>query len=312
MNDSGGDPRIHTEYARLVRLQAYAGQFSFLPSIKAKNAFSGRHQSRLRGRGLNFEELRHYQTGDDIRTLDWKVTMRTGKPHVRCYTEEKDRNIILCVDQRSNMFFSSVEVMKSVVAAEVAALAAWQVLKEGDRIGWLLAGDEALTWLKPTRSQAVLLGYLKQLTHANQRLNVMSQSAQSQSLTHLVKHLARLHLRAATLVIFSDWLDADQQTFDHLKHLQQHNDVLSVMVTDPLEASLPQNQHSWVLGDGEYQLNLSSAPQVERANQALSSQLEQKRSWLRELMIVKRLPYVELDTSGEHLTQFRRAIGGGY
>ncbi len=306
------DPRIYAQYTSLVRLQAYAGQFSFLPSLKAKNAFSGRHQSMLRGRGLNFEELRHYQTGDDIRTLDWKVTMRTGKPHVRCYTEEKDRNIVMCVDQRSNMFFSSVEMMKSVVAAEVAALSAWQVLKEGDRIGLLVMEDQALQWLKPTRSQNALLSYLKQLSQANQRLNVSSQSAAHQSLTNLVQHLARMRLRASTIVILSDWLDADAQTFDHLKHLQQHNDVLSVMVTDPLESNLPKNQHSWVLGDGEYQLNLSSAPDFERANQELQTQLEQKRSWLRELMIVKRLPYVELNTSGDHLSAFRRAIGGAY
>lgn len=309
-NEHSDDPRIYAQYSRLVRLQAYAGQFSFLPSLKAKNAFSGRHQSMLRGRGLNFEELRHYQTGDDIRTLDWKVTMRTGKPHVRCYTEEKDRNIIVCVDQRSNMFFSSVEVMKSVVAAEVASLSAWQILKEGDRIGMLLMGDDALRWLKPTRSQNALLSYLKQLCQLNQCLNVDSQSAAHQSLTHLVKRLARMRLRASTIVLLSDWLDADENTFDHLKHLQQHNDVLSVMVADPLEARFPHNQQSWVLGDGEYQLNLSREPEFERVNHELEFQFEQKRAWLRELMVTKRLPYVELNTSGEHISAFRKAIGG--
>lgn len=101
----GMDPRLYCDYARLVRLQAQAESFSLLPHLKAGSVLSGRHNSLFRGRGLNFEELRHYQLGDDIRNLDWKVTMRTGKPHVRSYTEEKDRNVIVCVDQRSTMFF---------------------------------------------------------------------------------------------------------------------------------------------------------------------------------------------------------------
>ncbi|TOB70302.1 DUF58 domain-containing protein, partial [Vibrio parahaemolyticus] len=87
----GMDPRLYCDYARLVRLQAQAESFSLLPHLKAGSVLSGRHNSLFRGRGLNFEELRHYQLGDDIRNLDWKVTMRTGKPHVRSYTEEKDR-----------------------------------------------------------------------------------------------------------------------------------------------------------------------------------------------------------------------------
>ncbi|MFM5554295.1 DUF58 domain-containing protein [Aeromonas veronii] len=128
------------------------GQFSLLPRLNSGNLLCGRHPSRFRGRGLNFEELRHYQQGDDIRTLDWKVTLRTGRPHVRSYSEEKDRHVILCVDQRSCMFFSSVEVMKSVVAAEVAALLGWQVLKESDRVGLAIlhcdgvAARPALPW----------------------------------------------------------------------------------------------------------------------------------------------------------------------
>lgn len=138
----GLDPRLYCDYSRLVRIQAQAESFSLLPHLKAGSVLSGRHNSLFRGRGLNFEELRHYQLGDDIRNLDWKVTMRTGKPHVRSYTEEKDRNVMICVDQRSSMFFASQNTMKSVVAAEVAALCGWRVLKDGDRVGFVLASHQ--------------------------------------------------------------------------------------------------------------------------------------------------------------------------
>ena len=93
----------HTVYAdlkQLVGLQYKAKGFSFLPKQPVHSVLTGRHTSRLRGRGLNFEELRHYRQGDDIRTMDWKVTNRTGKPHVRVYTEERERPVIMLIDQR--------------------------------------------------------------------------------------------------------------------------------------------------------------------------------------------------------------------
>ena len=105
----GLDPRLYCEYARLVRLQAQVKSFSLLPHLNSGSVLSGRHNSLFRGRGLNFEELRHYQLGDDIRNLDWKVTMRTGKPHVRSYTEEKDRNMIICVDHITSLNYNHID-----------------------------------------------------------------------------------------------------------------------------------------------------------------------------------------------------------
>ena len=101
------DPRIHVDLAALRRLGNSARALSFLPRQPSRSVLNGRHASRLRGRGLNFEELRNYVQGDDIRTIDWKVTARTGEPHVRVYTEERDRPALLVVDQRMSMFFGS-------------------------------------------------------------------------------------------------------------------------------------------------------------------------------------------------------------
>ncbi|MEH6452161.1 MAG: DUF58 domain-containing protein, partial [Psychromonas sp.] len=111
------DARLHANYRRLVKLQALSHSFRLLSKWQAKSLMAGRHHSQFRGRGLNFEELKHYQVGDDIRNLDWKVTLRTGQAHVRLYSEEKDRNVVILVDQGANMFFASTDTMKSVVAA---------------------------------------------------------------------------------------------------------------------------------------------------------------------------------------------------
>ena len=339
------DERIHCEYKGLVRLQAQAESFSLLPQLKAGSALSGRHSSVFRGRGLNFEELRHYQLGDDIRNLDWKVTMRTGKPHVRAYTEEKDRNVIVCVDQRSSMYFSSVEVMKSVVAAELASLTAWRVLKDSDRVGFLMVTPTQNYWMKPRRSQADLLHRLKKLSELNQSLSVDTKDSEPTSFSQFVTLLGRLKLKEATIIILSDWSGATQDDLTHLKHLQKHNDVLGVLISDQLESEFPNQAASsffdlsqseslsqgkslsasksepirksqakggpgWVVGNGELQLNLNDGKKLDLAYQGLTEHQRLKKDKLIQLMAAKRLPLIEVNTSGQHVEQFKQAVGG--
>src|SRR5215510_13666835 len=134
-------PGVYADVAGLVALQHHARGFSLLPRQPIQSLLAGRHASRLRGRGLNFEEIRRYQLGDDIRQIDWKATARTRKTHSRIYTEERERTTLLLVDQRITMFFGSVRNMKSVTAAETAALAAWRVLAQQDRVGALVFSD---------------------------------------------------------------------------------------------------------------------------------------------------------------------------
>ena len=153
---------VYTNLKALVRLRHSARGFSYLPQQPLRSLLAGRKRSRLRGRGLDFDELRHYRPGDDIRTMDWRVTNRTGKPHVRVYTEERDRPVFVVADQRLPMFFGSQRKMKSVVATEVAALTAWRILGVGDRVGCILFNDNQLIEVKPSRNQRKLMAWLGQ------------------------------------------------------------------------------------------------------------------------------------------------------
>src|SRR5215510_5389370 len=147
-------PGVYADVAGLVALQHHARGFSLLPRQPIQSLLAGRHASRLRGRGLNFEEIRRYQIGDDIRQIDWKGTARTRKTHSRVYTEERERTTLLVVDQRITMFFGSVKNMKSVTAADAAALAAWRVLSQKDRVGALVFDDSHIEEVRPHRSRA--------------------------------------------------------------------------------------------------------------------------------------------------------------
>ena len=140
----------------LLRLEHHAKGFSFLPKQPIHSLLAGRHASRLRGRGLEFEELRRYYQGDDVRAIDWRATARLGEPQLGVYTEERDRQVLLLVDQRLGMFFGSRLAMKSVAAAEAAALAAWRVTSLGDRIGGIVFSDNGMDQIHPRARQAAI------------------------------------------------------------------------------------------------------------------------------------------------------------
>ena len=134
-------PGVYVGLDDLLALEHRGRKVSFLPRQPVRSLLSGRFASRMRGRGLNFEEIRDYRPGDDVRSIDWKVTARLQKPHVRVFNEERDRQALLVVDQRLSMFFGSRLAMKSVTAAEAAAIGAWRVLAAGDRVGAIVFND---------------------------------------------------------------------------------------------------------------------------------------------------------------------------
>lgn len=306
------DSRIYCSYKQLVSIQSQAQGFNLLPHANAHANMTGRHRSLFRGRGLNFEELKHYQAGDDIRNIDWKTTIRLGKPYVRSYTEEKDREVLILVDQRSGMFFSSQSIMKSVIAAEIAALCAWQAIKQGDRIGFVMAEPHRVYMGAPCRSQPNLLAKFRDISAANQRLNRCSSDQNLSDFSHIVQMLKRLNPKTSTLILISDWHDATEKDLDALKYLQQRNDVLSVLISDPFEQQLPEHlyNNSWVIGDGEQQMHIGGKKLVTALNHVLFNEGQNKRNQLQKLMAMKQLPLIELDTAGAHLRQFKQQVGG--
>lgn len=313
VNSVGLDSRIACDYSQLVRLQSHASAVSLLPSLLGRTALSGRHQSKLRGRGLNFEELKQYQHGDDIRNLDWKVTLRTGKPYVRSYSEEKDRNVVICVDLRSSMFFSTTSVMKSVVAAEVLSLLSWGTLKQGDRVNCMLLSDDKIRYVKVARNRNALLSLLKIVSQESQNLTQLgTHSSDKKTLADAMKAMSRIQPRNATVVFISDWHDATEADLKQANQLQRHNDVIPVIVKDPFESEIPDaiSMSTWLVGDGEHQFTLQGKGQRDRVNQAFKQQQTQTDRHLGRLTNSKSLPVITLDTYGEHLNQLIQQLGG--
>ncbi len=137
---------------------------------KTANPLAGLMTSRFRGRGIDFAEVRVYQPGDDIRTIDWRVTARTGVAHTKLFQEERERPVLLLVDQSSSMYFGSRVMFKSVLAARTAALLAWAVLERGDRIGGIVFSEHGHREIRPRRNKHAVLRLLNELHGFNQAL----------------------------------------------------------------------------------------------------------------------------------------------
>src|SRR5262245_49425084 len=231
---------VYADLDALIRLQFQARGFSFLPRQPVHSLLAGRHASRWRGRGLIFEEVRRYLPGDDIRNMDWHITARTRKPHVRVYTEERDRPVLLVVDQRLSMFFGSQRAMKSVVAAEVAALAAWRALNVGDRVAALVFDDREVVEIAPQRSRLQVMRILHTVAEKNHALRVEARlQAGPAILNRVLERAVRLAKHDSLVCLISDGAGADQETVRLITLLSAHNDVLVVFIYDPLEAQLP-------------------------------------------------------------------------
>lgn len=301
------DPDIYTSLDSLRRLQYKAKGFSFTPKQPINSILAGKNVSKLRGRGLNFEEMRQYQMGDDIRTMDWKVTIRTGKPHVKVYTEERERNVLLLVDQRQTMFFGSKGKMKSVVAAEIAALIAWKVIDSTDRVGGIVFNDAQAVTMAPKRSKNQVIQLMAEVTRQNHLLKSGETGTEHHlSLEGMLEQLKRIVGHDALVIFITDGYGWNDKCNEYIKTISQHNEMIFCHVSDPLEhqlATMPQ----MVISDGDMQIEVSSQkPDLQKKFQ---QDVVEKLDVFAKAAGKYRIPVLPFDTITATEKQMRSALG---
>jgi uncharacterized protein (DUF58 family) len=261
----------------------------------------------MRGRGLNFEEIRDYRSGDDVRSIDWKVTARLQKPHVRVFNEERDRPALLVVDQRLAMFFGSQLAMKSVTAAQAAAIAAWRILGVGDRVGAVVFNDRDVIEVRPRRSRRTVLQILSGIVAQNQALGVGRGIVSAPAmLNRALDQVRRLALHDSAIIIISDFDGADAATRNMVAALAQHNDVVALLVHEPVQSDLPASARMTVT-DGELQIMLEVGRDSvrKRIMDATQARLRDVLAWTPEIGI----PVLPLSAAEDTAQQLRRLLG---
>lgn len=298
---------VYVDLESLIKLQYKARGFSFLPRQPVHSVLTGRYASRVRGRGLDFEEIRRYVPGDDIRTIDWKVTARTGKPHTRVYTEERDRPQIIVVDQRLSMFFGSRVSMKSVTAAEAGALAAWRSFSVGDRIGAVVFNDTEIAEVAPHRSRERVMRILQALVDKNRVLAVdRGIQPAPEMLNRALERVQRLAGHDYLVTVVTDFSGADDDTKRLLSAIAQHNDVLAALIYDPLQVELPA-EGRLVVTEGELQIELDVGRAKER--QAISDFFPGRLREFKQALDGIGVPILPLHTAEGVAEQLRHLLG---
>jgi len=229
---------IQIELADLIRLKP-AGETIRLSTPRVRAMSIGGHLSPFKGRGVEFDESRPYQAGDDLRTIDWRVTARTGKPHTKVFREERNRPVFLWLDLRTPMKFATRGVFKSVVAAEMAALIAWSAVGNGDQLGGLVFSESEHEELRPRLGRRAALRLLQLLATSSAWSDEGDTASDSSVSANALLRLTRVTRPGSMLFLLSDFAYLDDECERHLRQLAARSDVFLMHIFDPLEAELP-------------------------------------------------------------------------
>lgn len=295
---------IRVSLAELIEMRHRVREVQLFSTPARRSPLIGLHHSKLRGRGVDFDQVRVYQPGDDVRTIDWRVTARTQAPHTKLFHEERERPIFIMVEQSRRLFFGSALQFKSVLAAQAASLFGWAALTHNDRIGGLVFGDNEHHEIKPRRSKHSLLQLLNRLARANQALHSEVQNGRDSF--GLALRRAREVLRPGSLaIILCDERALSDAAEQQLTLLARHTDLLLLPVSDPLDHALPAAGLLRFFEHGA-QLELDTHnPELRSAYHALG---EQRRARWQRLAQKLGVPLLPLSTASELIGQLREQL----
>jgi uncharacterized protein (DUF58 family) len=269
--------KVRVSVPTLVRLSQNALLLS-PPSSSIRSQQSGQYLSPFKGRGMEFDEVRLYQPGDDMRHIDWRVTARRGKTHTKLFHEERERAIFLLVDYRAPMFFATQGVFKSVLAAHCASLLAWSANQNNDRVGGLIFTDSNHHELKPKRGKAQILQLIKQLVKMQ---DTSSSVTNTEAIQQALARLRRVVRPGSLIFLISDFRYLNVQAESHLIQIAKHNEVVMLFIYDPLESQLPPSGR-YRLSDGKSDITVNTAEQ-ERVIK-YHKRFEQHQAYLQKLL----------------------------
>ncbi len=300
MNGPGAGERLALR--DLLRLRAAAHGLELGARRLALSAQAGGYRSAWRGRGLEFDEARPYQPGDDVRSIDWRVTARRGRVHTKVFREERERPVLLMSDLHPGMYFGSRVQFKSVLAGRMTALMGWAAVRAGDRVGGLVRGAAGHREVSPMAREQ---GLLRLLRHMEDLQPTAPGAPRPGGMDPALARLARLARPGSLVAVFSDFLELGGAGERHLAALARHNDVILCLVHDRLEAA-PPPPGAYELGDGSQRLRLNTGrPGVA---EAWRDRFEAHRARVRGLCRRYRLHFMQADTHQAPLDALRHGL----
>jgi len=302
-----GMDAVRVSREALLQLRHSARDLPLDSRKTATSVISGAHMSRFRGRGMDYLESRGYQPGDDIRSMDWRVTARSGRAHIKVYQEERERPIVIMLDLGPGMFFATRGAFKSVIAAHAAALIGWAAVQQGDRIGALLfnGGHHELRPLGGSRGALRLIRTLVEMTDPERAPGDPGERAHGPHLDDALMRLRRVARPGSLVFLLSDFYGCGTDTRRHLQSLRKHNDVIALQIVDPVELEPPPPGH-YAISDGR-RMGLLDTRSPTRRRAYLDYFAAHHRS-VRDLMQSCAVPLQQLETTDDVTRALRRVL----
>ncbi len=288
----------------LIALNREAESLS-LKTVKIRSIQGGHYLSPFKGRGMEFDEVRPYQAGDDMRTLDWRVMARTGKPHTKLFREERERSVLFWVDYRAPMFFATRGIFKSVMAARAASLLAWSAVHHGDRLGGLIFSEQHHQEMRPQRGKKGVLHFIQSLVEHPAWGNTDTENKADTAIQALMR-LRRVAHPGSLIFLISDFRAMGDQAERHLGQLTRHNDVVMLFIHDLLEQNLPP-AGLYRVSDGTKDLSLDTTSKSLR--KTYHEKFEQRKTSLQNLCRRYGIYYLPCTTSDDLLSTLQRGLG---
>jgi uncharacterized protein (DUF58 family) len=265
------------------------------PSYRSvKSTVPGNHHSPFRGQGLEFDSVREYVPGDDIRNIDWRVTARTGSPHLKLFKEERERHRVICVDMNAAMRFGTRNTFKSIQAARAAALLGWQGIAHQDRVSACLFGDvpEGIQFFAPKRTRKSLCSLLKMLAEPPAEQHYVS-------LEDVLQHVGQAAHTGSLIYLISDFMDI-HKNFQYeagISRLNKRCDVVFIAINDQADKSL------YPVGTIGFCANKTEKIYVNTESlagrEAYAAQWKENRQRLYEITSRFKIPMIELTTESD-------------
>tara|TARA_R110002167_G_scaffold60373_1_gene170638 strand:- start:309 stop:1232 length:924 start_codon:yes stop_codon:yes gene_type:complete len=287
----------------LLNLRYAADQLLLKSKRRVSYQRAGDHLSNFKGRGIDFDEVRLYQPGDDVRSIDWKVTARTGKPHTKLFREERERPIFILVDYSASMQFGTKTTFKSVIAAQAAAIISWAAMSYKDRVGGFIFSEHMDKEIRPMGGRRGILHFINGLANAE---FLSPQASNDNLLAEYLKKLRRVAKPGSLIYVISDFdHDNSDEIIKQYSRLSLHHDVLNIHVYDLLEKELPKGVYQFADHENH---KIALDTRNKKTHESYQTRYNSRLELLEKLYRSYRISYVNIATSEEVGSRLQRTF----
>ena len=260
--------------------------------------FAGKYHTAFKGRGMSFAEVREYRIGDDVRDIDWNVTARSRKPHIKVYEEERELTMMLMVDVSGSRMFGTTDYLKKNIITELAAVLAFSASQTGDKVGCIFFSDKVEKFIPPKKGRSHILAIIRELVGFVPESN-------GTAISEAVRYLTGVNKKRCTAFLLSDFLNSkrdDEALSDALKIATSRHDIIALKVTDPREKEMP-DVGIVELQDSETARKVWVDTSSRAVRDHYAEKWAEREEKTRELLLHNRIDIADISTDSDYVAE---------